>query len=157
MLKRKEIEKLSQSFKALEEKQDKLSDEQDALNKKLDVLLSDLLLEEDILKDSEWRFVSPGATNIDYVGDINTDPLYNNILSLLPNKNYTWIQLEDGIHLSLDEEYFSISFDELHKIIPFSNKYKIKISGKSIIDRLREIKREASQLEKICHQFQIKE
>ncbi len=152
----KQLEDINSQIKKIDLEIDSMMDNLSQLHTKKCDLFSQILEEEQLLKNSEWNLKHDPNLNLEYDGKKN-DVIMQTFSKWLPDERLTWIDLEDGIQLRFNEDYVYLYFDDSKMILPFVNKHNIKIKGANITNKLLSLKREVAALEKICHQFSIKD
>lgn len=146
----KEISDLDESISKLHEKSFPLEEKQRK------IIVSEII-DKKMLTDSMWEIepYSGGSICLNYKGDIE-DPIMAPIANLSKNHWYHPYDLAEGVELRLDNSYITLLFDDPKKIPRFMATFKITVDGVGILNRLRELRREISALEMICHQLELK-
>jgi len=154
---RSKLEKINESISKLNNSIDKMVDEIATLQATGSDLVTLIIEEENLLKDSIWniRHRHHGIF-LDYAGSYD-DSILKSFTKLCNDSSNAWIDMENGIQLRIDEDYVSFYFDESKMLLPFANKHKMKLIGNNLTSELQALKREYSALEKLIHQFSIKD
>ena len=152
--------KINAELDKLVDQSNEVADKVGQLSSTRDSLLIEIIETENLLKDSNWELKFSGQIFLEYAGKVD-DYIMSTILSYAKSSGssyqYVWLQLESGIQFRIDEDEVSLHFDEPKMILPFVKKHKVKITGSSVVDRLRNLKREVASIEQICHEFSLKE
>jgi len=156
MTNRSNLEKLNTSIKKIDDSINQSVEDMSKLQIESEEILIQIIKDEKLLKNSIWdiEYVHEHIY-LNYAGD-RYDIVMGQISNLCSGSYHSWLNLENGIQLRLDEEKVSLHFDEAKTILPFANKHQIKITGNNVSDKLQKLKRESSALEQLIHQFSIK-
>ncbi len=156
MNKRDQLLTLKNQIQKIENNISNLQNESYELRDKRDTIASEVILEENLLEGTTWEIESfEGRTYLTYKGNIR-DAEFAQVADLTWSGWHSWFSLEEGIQIRFDDSVASLHFDDPKLLVPFAKRHKIIVSGQQIVDRLRELKREASALEAINHQFNLK-
>lgn len=133
------------------------ADVQDLAWKKVqlrETLISQIILEEKLLKDTDWKLEFAGANDayLAYVGKVAGTNM-ETILNMACHDWHSRFQMQDDISFHFNDNDISLHFAESKMILPFTQKYGLVINGSGIQDQLAKLKRDAASLELICHQF----
>lgn len=156
MTNRSKLAKLNKSVKDLNKSVDETIDKISTIQLECSELILKILEDENLLKNSVWEMKCVhDRVYLEFFGNAS-DESFAPIKKLFSDNFHSWLELEDGIRLRIDEEIISLHFDETKMALPFVNKHQLKIIGKNVSDKLHSLKREIDALEKLTHQFSLK-
>jgi hypothetical protein len=146
------IVELTTQIKDLEDRAAGLHADAFTLRAEREVLMSEMVLDENMLADTTWEIKLDGGTSV-YLewtgGDMDA------LTELIKTDWHSWFELADGIKLQFDDPDITLTFKEGKQLLPFARKNKLKLNGTGISDRLAKLKRDAAALEDICHQYNL--
>lgn len=152
-----------EQLKSIKEKIDSLSNQTSDISKEIwewsekqSSTICEIILEDKLLEGTHWT-LSTGTyqTQLDYAGKLEDQDKIDKIEKLWSG-DYADLFLEPGMTLHVNDEGAYLQFDDPKLMPAFVQKHKLIVDGGQIIKRLRELRREISALEVICHQFNIK-
>lgn len=152
---KKQIAELSTKIKDLEDQSANLQVESFALRQKREELIATMIVEDKLMRDTEWDLTLDGSSGAHLSYKENQTDSMEFIKELARSDYHSWFEITDGIQLRFDDNDISISFKETKQVMPFVKKNGLKISGSGITDRLAKLKRDAVALETIVHQFNL--
>lgn len=155
---RDKLQLIKDNMKSLEDQSSKLSHDLWAKNTNYRQLIGAIILEEKMLEGTHW-YLDPGfyQTQLNLSGKIEDGPKIERLEQLfLTSSDYEDIILVTGVTFHLNNESGYLSFDDPKLMPTFVQTHKLIVDGAAISKRLRELKRELSALELVCHQFNIK-
>ena len=153
---KKQIADLSAQIKELEDQASNLQVDAFGLRQKREELISQMILGEKLLSDTEWDLVIGIGGSDSVLSYKDTSPNDIEFIKELARTDYhSWFEISDGIQLRFDDNDISISFKESKQLMPFVKKNGMRINGTGIKDRLSKLKRDVAALETICHQFNL--
>lgn len=119
-----------------------------------ETLISQIILEEKLLKDTDWKLEFAGANDayLAHTGKVDGTSM-ETILTMARHDWHSQFQVQDDISFHFNDNDISLHFAETKMILPFSQKYGLIIDGSGVQDQLAKLKRDAASLELICHQF----
>jgi hypothetical protein len=150
-----QIEKLTVQIKEKEYASNDLTMEAFKLRGERELLVAKMIQNDQLMADTNWELRLDGGSTL-YLEYRDPPGGKMDVVASFANSDYhSWFDLEDGIRLQFDDNDLSISFKEPKQLMPFVKKNKMKVTGSGILDRLAKLKREASVLEEVCHNFGI--
>lgn len=156
MTNRIKLEKLNATIKKLNDSINESSEEMNKLQNESGELLVQVITDENLLKNSIWEIDYYNEhIYLKYIGN-RDDAILGAISAMCSESYHSWLDLEPGIQLRIDEDAASLHFNEAKTVLPFSSKHQMKITGNNIADKLQKLKRESTTLEQLIHQFAIK-
>jgi hypothetical protein len=154
--KRQQIEELKESISNIDLKACELQDEAAHLREKRDTIVSEVILEEELLANTNWEIRTfDNDVYLQFVGKLK-DERFASVIDVVWNGWHSWFNLEPEVQIRFDDAIVTLNFDDPKLVIPFVKKHKLKVTGQTLVDRMRELKRELSALEAINHQFNLK-
>lgn len=157
MKKREEMESLKKEIAELEEKSSQLQHQSFELSEKRNKVAAEIILEENLLAGTAWEFKRSGNNTVylEYNGHIKDDE-FSKVVEIAWGGWHSWFELEPGIQIRFDDSEVSIHFDDAKMLLPFAKKFNLKLSGQTIVNELRDLKRQVAALEAINHQLNLK-
>lgn len=149
-----DIATLSTELEASNKTIEDLRTANDQLEVKRGGIITQYIIENELFKDTEWTLKSSGST-LEYHGSDKKDPVIDMLKNMVGDV-YSTLLTGDGIELYYSDESITASFDS-HTLMPdFVRKFKIKIDGSEIVNRLKRMNKDTDPLIELCHFFNLK-
>ena len=156
LTKRSELESINASLKELSNKIIEHHHSSFELQKKSNTLISDVILEEGLLKDTQWKVClsSNNSIYLEFLYEADHISLQG-IAKLIADSQYGAFQFPDNIDLHYDEAVVTLHFDDPGLVPPFIQKTGIVVDMASVTSKLHDLKRQVRALESISHSLSL--
>lgn len=152
---RDKLTNLDNEIKDVQDKQSALYEQDYSLQEARHVIIKNILAEEKPLQGTKWElFVSTNNNNIFLQYIDNTDNL-KNIHNLCFQSYHDSFDIEEGITFRFDDYQYSLCGDP-GQLKSFAIKQNLIIIAKDIDDKIQRLSRQLTNLQEICHQFNLK-
>lgn len=156
----KEIDDLAKRIEELDDRSAELGHQAWELRRQRELLIAQMILEDELLKDTTWDVELSGGSNsggvyLSFTGRVDDQSPMKKVVDMARRDYHSSFSLVEGINIRFDDNDISLTFKESKMMLPFISKYGLIINGTSIQDRLAKLKREVAALELVCHQFKL--
>ena len=150
-----QINELSVKIKDLEDKSASLQADSFVLRQKREGLIAKMIIEDQLMTNTEWELTFDHSTSVRLTLKKDPDNRMEYVSELARTDYHSWFEIMDGVNLQFDDSEISLTFKEAKLVVSFAKKNGMKISGAAITAKLAQLKRDASALEVVCHQFNL--
>jgi hypothetical protein len=157
---KEQYQKFRDEINALDVQSSILQDKIYALSQKQFDIIVSLIQEDKLLQGAPWKLVASSGDRIwlQYsIATVHGNCPHSRLKDILGTEPPYAFDIEPNTELRFEDSHVSIHFDNNDMIKPFIKKYGLVIDGSGIGGKLQGIRHQLNQLEKIIHQFGIKE
>lgn len=152
----KEIENINKKVDFLIKKADLLEKEIKKETENRDKLVSKFILENKLLKNSNWEIYPNSHSDVlTYTGDLKDIKIVWDLLEKIGISIFGSIRLREDIELCRDDGELTIVFSDPSKINSFISGLELNISDKSVNQELIHLKNKCIEFEKKLHLFKV--
>jgi hypothetical protein len=156
LTKRNELERITSSLNEVSNKINDYYENRFALEKKSNSLITEVILEEELLKGTEWKLCLSGNNNayLEFIHD-SDHPSLKGVAQLTRDSFHGSFQLPENVDLHYDESVVTLHFDDPGLIQPFIQKTGILVDTAGVSAKLHDLKRQVKALESIAHSLSL--
>lgn len=153
---RDKLASLDLELEELGEKQDALSTKNYELNVSREAILKEIFAEEKPFDGTTWEFFVDISSSmfLQYV-EGNTEQV-EDLHKLCIESWHDSFKIEEGVTLHFDDGVYSLHASDPGQLRNFAQKQNLKIVAKDIDDKIKRLSRQLTNLQEICHQFNLK-